>query len=128
MSKRFSLSKLAKKVEEQKEKATTSSTKGVVIHEKLPRDGTPNFSPNKKGKIDDSKGKEASRRPRQKRLNPVGGEQGDHAVGSPWGGHLGQAKQCVGAQSLRDGECLYGKKIWSGLSFPLTRRKWRSFP
>ena len=55
MSKRISLSKLAKKVEEKK--VATSSSKDVEIHEKQPQDEAPNSSPNKKGKIDDSNGK-----------------------------------------------------------------------
>ena len=37
MSKRINLSKLAKKVEENKDKAAISSTKGVVINEKQVR-------------------------------------------------------------------------------------------
>ena len=52
MSKRISLMKLAKKVE--KNKVATSSTKGMVIREKKPRDEAPDSSPNKKGKIDGS--------------------------------------------------------------------------
>ena len=55
MPKRISLSKLVKKVED---KVAISSSNGVVIHEKWPRDEAPDSSPNKKGKIDDSKGKE----------------------------------------------------------------------
>ena len=57
MLKRISLSKFAKKVEEKKDKIATLSTKDVVINEKWPREEVPDSSPNKKGKIDDSKGK-----------------------------------------------------------------------
>ena len=59
---RISLAKLAKKVKEKKNKegskATTSSTKGVVIREKWPREEALDSSLIKKGKTDDSKGKE----------------------------------------------------------------------
>ena len=77
MSKRISLAKLAKKVEEKKEtkaatssttgvvitywessKAVPSSTKGVVIQEKQPWEEIPSTLPIKKGEVDDVKGKE----------------------------------------------------------------------
>ena len=74
MSKRISLTKLAKKVEEKK--ATTSSTKGVVIREKQPRDEAPDFSPNKKGKTDDSKGKETMPLPEAKKKSNRGVSRG----------------------------------------------------
>ena len=70
MSKRISLSKLAKKVEEKKEKATISSTKGVVINEKRPREEVLDFSPRKKGKTDDSKGKETMPPPEVVKTKP----------------------------------------------------------
>ena len=65
MSKRISLAKLSKKVEEKKEnKAATSSTIGVVIQEKLPQEEVPSTSPIKKGEVDNSKGKEKEMPPR----------------------------------------------------------------
>ena len=76
MSKRISLAKLTKKVEEKKEtkvatssstgmvitdqessKATTSSTKGVVIWEKQSLEKALDTSPIKKGEVDKLKGK-----------------------------------------------------------------------
>ena len=65
MSKRISLSKLTKKVEEKK--VATSSSKGVVIHKKQPQDEAPDSSPNKKGKTDDSKGKKTMPPPKVKK-------------------------------------------------------------
>ena len=65
MLKRISMTKLAKKVEEKK--AATSSTKGVVIHKKRPRDEALDSLPNKKGKADDSKKKEIISPPEAKK-------------------------------------------------------------
>ena len=63
MSKRISLAKLTKKIKEKKDKegskAATLSTKGVVIWKKRPQEEAFDSSPVKKGKFDDSKGKEA---------------------------------------------------------------------
>ncbi|GFY84547.1 hypothetical protein Acr_03g0013210 [Actinidia rufa] len=65
ISKRISLTKLSKKVEDKK--AATSSSKHVVIHENQPREETPNSLPNKEGKADDSKGKESMPPPEGKK-------------------------------------------------------------
>ena len=63
MSKRIGLVKLSKKVEEKKDnegsKAATSFTKGIVIREQWPQGEALDSLPVKKGKTDDSKGKEA---------------------------------------------------------------------
>ena len=78
MSKRISLAKLTKNVEEKKSqegfKTATSFTKGVMIHEKRPWEEVPESSPSKKGKIDDSKGKETMPPPKAKRSNLIRGE------------------------------------------------------
>ena len=63
MSKRINLAKLTKKLDDKKDKegskVVASSNTGVVIREKWPWDEVPDLSPNKRGQIDDSKGKEA---------------------------------------------------------------------
>ena len=48
-------------------KVATSSTKGVVIHEKQPWEEVLEFSPNKKGKIDESKWKQTMSPPKVKK-------------------------------------------------------------
>ena len=65
MSKRISLFKLAKKVKEKN--VVTSSSKGMVIHEKRPRDEAPDSLPIKKGKTNNSKGKETMLPPKAKK-------------------------------------------------------------
>ncbi|GFS31491.1 hypothetical protein Acr_00g0017680 [Actinidia rufa] len=68
MSKRISLTKLTKKVEESK--VATSSSKGVVIKEIWPRDEAPDSSSSKKVKNNEFKGKETIPPLEAKKLKP----------------------------------------------------------
>ena len=66
MSKKISLKKLARLSE--KSKVATSSTKGMVIREKRPRDEVSNTSPSKKGKMaSDAKDKGPTSPPKSKK-------------------------------------------------------------
>ena len=80
MSKRINLVNLAKKVEKKKDKegskAATSSTKSVVIREKWPWEEAFDSSLVKKGKANDSKGKEAMPPPEAKKKSNKGRAKG----------------------------------------------------
>ena len=125
MSKRISLSKLAKKVEEKKEKegykTATSSTKGVVIHEKWPREEAPDSSPSKKVKINDSKGKKIMPPPKVNKIKPSKVASKQPIV--PKEGTLASPGDALGSRASLMASSSVAEKILARVIFPADKER-----
>ncbi|GFZ06968.1 hypothetical protein Acr_18g0011380 [Actinidia rufa] len=122
MSKRISLTKLPKKVEESK--AATSSSKGVVIKEKWPRDEVPDSSPNKKVKNNESKAKETIPPPEAKKLKPNKAMSRETVrPAAPGEGPLKKPGEVLGSGASVMANAAVAEKILTGVILPADKER-----
>ncbi|XP_057463363.1 uncharacterized protein LOC130753365 [Actinidia eriantha] len=122
MSKRISLTKLTKKVEESK--AATLSSKGMVIKEKGPRDEVPDSSPRKKVKNNESKGKETIPPPEAKKLKPSKAASRETLrLVAPEEGHLKKPDEVLGSGAFVMANAAVAEKIFAWVILPANKER-----
>ncbi|GFZ09874.1 hypothetical protein Acr_21g0004730 [Actinidia rufa] len=126
MSRRIKPDQTHEKVEEKK--TASSSTKGVVIHEKHPRDEVPDSSPNKKGKTDESKGKETISPPEAKNSKPNRTVSRGTIRLVAHGESTAKPGNALGVRASVLVSASMAKKIQAGVILPVDGRRWINSP